>query len=416
MLYSPMFTALILVYLIRPPWIGRVPIHESIAGAAEGTAATDTTENPEKQKDTTGKLPPADRDEAGVMPSEDQQGGSRDAVKQASPAQQSQQTSQPSEVQKILRDTNPLRSLGNAHEQWRRQFEVVQESTEQQKPAAANDSVACEQYEFARGEDHMSTEQVLASATTEQAEDQRAHADGVLQEEEPPMATVGPERENVPCGDQVRSDEAAAVAPGSSADKPAPTTEKEAVQAIHEVDDGATKPTDAHGFSPALQQEGPETEMADRPHGETDRDITQTIDAEGVDMSRGFQLLQKCTAATALLTGELVEQLRLVVEPTLASRLSGDFKTGKRLNMKKVIAYIASNFRRDRIWMRRTTPDKRDYQVLLAIDETKSMKVNSLYLFCAMQTLPAPGFDCIRVSHGVCVFRRISVLGMRFKH
>jgi hypothetical protein len=36
---------------------------------------------------------------------------------------------------------------------------------------------------------------------------------------------------------------------------------------------------------------------------------------------------------------------------------------GKRINMKKVIAFIASHFRRDKIWMRRTHPDKRKYQV-----------------------------------------------------
>ena len=29
----------------------------------------------------------------------------------------------------------------------------------------------------------------------------------------------------------------------------------------------------------------------------------------------------------------------------------------------QVIAYIASNFRKDKIWMRRTRPDKRRYQV-----------------------------------------------------
>lgn len=38
---------------------------------------------------------------------------------------------------------------------------------------------------------------------------------------------------------------------------------------------------------------------------------------------------------------------------------------GKRINMKKVIAFIASHFRRDKIWMRRTQPDTRKYQVSL---------------------------------------------------
>lgn len=39
---------------------------------------------------------------------------------------------------------------------------------------------------------------------------------------------------------------------------------------------------------------------------------------------------------TTRLSQELAEQLRLVMEPTLASKLQGDYKTGKRINMKKV--------------------------------------------------------------------------------
>ncbi len=30
--------------------------------------------------------------------------------------------------------------------------------------------------------------------------------------------------------------------------------------------------------------------------------------------------------------------------------------------MRKVIAYIASHFRKDKIWLRRTRPDQRTYQ------------------------------------------------------
>jgi len=70
-----------------------------------------------------------------------------------------------------------------------------------------------------------------------------------------------------------------------------------------------------------------------------------------------------------------------VLEPTLASRLSGEYKTGKRINMKKVIGYIASGFRKDKIWLRRTKPDKRRYQVVVAIDETRSMQENRCALF-----------------------------------
>lgn len=47
-------------------------------------------------------------------------------------------------------------------------------------------------------------------------------------------------------------------------------------------------------------------------------------------------LWRKYELRTTRLSQELAEQLRLVMEPTLASKLQGDYKTGKRINMKKV--------------------------------------------------------------------------------
>ena len=39
----------------------------------------------------------------------------------------------------------------------------------------------------------------------------------------------------------------------------------------------------------------------------------------------------------------------------------------------QVIPYIASHFRRDKIWLRRTKPNKRNYQVVIAVDDSRSM-------------------------------------------
>lgn len=82
------------------------------------------------------------------------------------------------------------------------------------------------------------------------------------------------------------------------------------------------------------------------------------------------------SALTESAARELSEKLRLVLEPTLTSRLKGDYRTGKRINMRKVIPYIASEFRKDKIWLRRTKPSKRDYQIVLAIDDSSSMADN----------------------------------------
>ena len=89
------------------------------------------------------------------------------------------------------------------------------------------------------------------------------------------------------------------------------------------------------------------------------------------------QLAAEAWVALSALTAEpaarLCEGLRLALEPTMASKLGGEFRTGKRINLRKVIPYIASNFRKDKIWLRRGKPGTRTYQVLIAIDDSLSM-------------------------------------------
>jgi len=84
----------------------------------------------------------------------------------------------------------------------------------------------------------------------------------------------------------------------------------------------------------------------------------------------------ECSRVVAPLVYQLCQQLELVLEPTKSSKLKGDFRTGKRINMRKVIAYIASQFRKDKIWMRRSKPSKRNYQIILAVDDSQSMSDN----------------------------------------
>ena len=46
------------------------------------------------------------------------------------------------------------------------------------------------------------------------------------------------------------------------------------------------------------------------------------------------------SAVTEGLARDLSEQLRLVLEPTQASRLRGDYRTGRRINMRKVRPHL----------------------------------------------------------------------------
>ncbi|KAJ6780716.1 hypothetical protein PWT90_02324 [Aphanocladium album] len=73
----------------------------------------------------------------------------------------------------------------------------------------------------------------------------------------------------------------------------------------------------------------------------------------------------------------LTSQLRLILTPSQSTKLSGAFRTGKRLNIKRIIPYIASSYKRDKIWMRRSIPTKRTYQIMLCVDDSKSMGESS---------------------------------------
>ncbi|XVF27015.1 hypothetical protein REPUB_Repub14bG0070000 [Reevesia pubescens] len=108
----------------------------------------------------------------------------------------------------------------------------------------------------------------------------------------------------------------------------------------------------------------------------SEEEMGQALDLEEVSgdaKNNATALWRRYELLTTRLSQELAEQLRLVMESTIASNLQGDYKTGKRINMKKVIPYIASHYQKDKIWLRRTKPSKRDYQVIIAVDDLHSM-------------------------------------------
>ena len=54
--------------------------------------------------------------------------------------------------------------------------------------------------------------------------------------------------------------------------------------------------------------------------------------------------------------------------------------------MRRIIPYIASNFQNDRIWLRRSKPSKRVYQILIAVDDSSSMSENNCNQVCTVET------------------------------
>ncbi|GIQ80187.1 hypothetical protein KIPB_000946 [Kipferlia bialata] len=90
--------------------------------------------------------------------------------------------------------------------------------------------------------------------------------------------------------------------------------------------------------------------------------------------AQNSDLLYSLQRAALPVAAALSEKLRLILTPSQTTKMSGGYRTGKRLNMRKVISYIASDFRKDRIWMRRDKPEKRQYQIAVCIDDSLSMK------------------------------------------
>ncbi|KAJ8113010.1 hypothetical protein OPT61_g4755 [Boeremia exigua] len=107
---------------------------------------------------------------------------------------------------------------------------------------------------------------------------------------------------------------------------------------------------------------------------EVDHQLEAThLDSTAMDPTTARSLWLAHESATHSLSQQLTESLRLILAPTLATKLRGDFRTGKRLNLKRIIPYIASGYKRDKIWLRRSQPSKRSYQVMIALDDSRSM-------------------------------------------
>jgi midasin len=135
---------------------------------------------------------------------------------------------------------------------------------------------------------------------------------------------------------------------------------------------------------------GPPVTDAEAPTNGVDEDEVEVElrrwQAEGQPSEGAEHIWRLYESLTHSLAYALCEQLRLILEPTLATRLRGDYRTGKRLNMRRIISYIASDYTKDKIWLRRTRPSQREYQVLIALDDSRSMaESHSIHL--AYQTL-----------------------------
>jgi len=165
---------------------------------------------------------------------------------------------------------------------------------------------------------------------------------------------------------------------GPAEDQPDETTEN-AKEDDKRIDEGVQDST-AGGGLVGQQLEEEESAAAREMEEAAIMTLNEAFRDEAImSLEKGKELWRALEITNSEKSTVLCERLRLVLEPTVKSKLSGHFKSGKKLSMRKVIDFIASDYRRDAIWLRRVEPEKRAYNILLAIDDSESMLSTSAH-------------------------------------
>jgi len=157
-------------------------------------------------------------------------------------------------------------------------------------------------------------------------------------------------------------------------EEPAPQKPENLEESSNDPEDLSEEPHGNKVITDMAQLQVDEEEDEDPEFTDEIMEMEEKIAVTAEDAQQARVRWQTIQSETNLLSRRLCEKLRLVMEPLVATKLRGDYRTGKRINMKRVIGYIASGYRKDKIWLRRTKPAKRDYRVLIAVDNSESMQ------------------------------------------
>ncbi|KAI7161272.1 midasin [Hortaea werneckii] len=260
----------------------------------------------------------------------------------------------------------PYKQMGNVLEEWYRQNRQIEQASQQQDNQEQQDKdidMADATFEHLPDDQTAADTQALGAANAEQS-------------------TALDEEKGLPVNDQLEPE-------GQAFDD----SEDKAQEEKTSEGENEMEPSDAlqaqdlpNAFVGEPRGRDIDMDMADAesaPDEDQVRDVDQQLnethldpaaaDAEIMSLEEARSTWSEHEASTRNLALILTEHLRLILQPTQATKMRGDFRTGKRLNIKRIIPYIASSYKRDKIWMRRSVPSKRSYQIMLAIDDSKSM-------------------------------------------
>ncbi|GAA6048627.1 hypothetical protein JCM3770_002064 [Rhodotorula araucariae] len=337
-------------------------------------------EGDEEMQDDTDAQAPSAPSAAGTGPS-----------KQRAAADPSADPSAPPQDAQDRSAAEPQRSLGDSLQNWRRRLEAIgdlAQPDEQEQSEMAPEPKQDGAVEYVQeGDEQETDEQALGPASEEQVKKlEQLH----LGEETAPADEFPAEDEDMAVDEQ---DNSAQQQPATMQLKGSTLTEADAkaipAAELRQDRTFADEDREMEDEVRADELDHPSSTFARALDLEQDKVVEQAMlqwrsgDDPNLTADGVWRLYESLTRD---LSYALTEQLRLILEPTLATRLKGDYRSGKRLNMKKIIPYIASEFTKDKIWLRRTRPSQREYQVLIAIDDSKSM-ADSHSVHLAFQSL-----------------------------
>ncbi|KAK1598724.1 ATPase [Colletotrichum navitas] len=277
---------------------------------------------------------------------------------------------------------DPFKKLGDALERWHRQQNDIKDPEKQQDEGEQKQSQDVDAELGAREFQHLQDDETAADAQAmgNASEDQVQPIDesmAIDEEKEDPQSRVMPDDEDVEMGQD----------PDTMDTTEAPDAQEKDTSA--DKDDGRSGVKTRQGaFDREVSPSEDEVQRAEDESDEEEQVIEETstqlstthISDDQLPLRDFSESLQSWTAfqsKTHPLSLSLTSQLRLILTPSQSTKLSGSYRTGKRLNIKKIIPYIASSYKRDKIWMRRAIPTKRSYQILLCVDDSRSMGESS---------------------------------------
>ncbi|OMP83580.1 Midasin [Diplodia seriata] len=351
--------------------------------AAETGLGMDAHEDKNDDKDQTAGAQREDGAEGEA--SEEQQQDSKEQGARGKASQQDAVGRDEEETQESA-ESQPFKKLGDMLEKWYNQQRQIQNASEkqdeqqqqqQQQQQDKDVDMADADFEHLQDEEAEADTQALGAAEEDQARAlDREMAQDVNDRAELPENLPAEveaddkdkQTDDIPMED-IDADQRDAPAAQEQDQDQQPTGQPNAF--MGEPGDGTRDADREDSLQP------PDLSDSDSDVDAVDRQLSSAAITDDDDFPRSLDsaraLWQHHEASTRPLAQGLTEQLRLILAPTLATKMRGGHRTGKRLNMKAIIPYIASQYKRDKIWLRRSLPSKRAYQIALALDDSKSM-------------------------------------------